>query len=402
MNRTSADDEQSSEALFKEARQRRHRRRAIATATIAVVVVAAVALAVGPRLLNGREAPRNPSGLPSPGIAADRRTGATIVYAYKNLRVISADSGAARTLPLPAPQGGSSDLSMVRVGRSLVLNRGDTAWLYPPGLRGAPVDLGPSLRIIPGPIATEVWIWSDPCAESTACTNATIGARNGVVRLVDESGRQVAPPVALPASANWFPTGQSVTAGLVLAVAYGPGTDRTVIWDPRSNALRALAGYPLAAHGDWVATGGGSACPPHCSIRITYLRSGHTRRISLPPGIEASGPGAASPDGSTLAVLGTLNGADTQWPDAVIVVSLRSGAVRALPGVAAALHSAYGPPSISWSTSGWLLASRIGGSAVLAWHPGDLRMVVLQRVTLPVPHLAPPESQTEDPTLFAL
>lgn len=401
LERTAADEKQGAEALFKEARQRRHRRWAIGTAIAAAVVVAGVAVAFGPRLVGGPTAGPHPSGVSPPAIAASR-IGATIVYAYKNLRIVDANSGATRTLPLPTQAGGSSDLSMLIAGRSLVLNRGDTAWLYQPSLRGAPIDLGPSLRVIPGPVDGEVWIWSDPCAKEPACTNAANEPFNGTVRLVDDSGHQIAPPAPLPINANWFPTGQSLSAGLVLAVAYGPGSDRTEIWDPKSNdVVRVLASYPFAAHGDWIATEAGSACPPRCSIRVTSLQSGKTQSISLPPGVDASGPGAVSPDGATLALLGTLYGHPTHWPGAVIVVSLRSGTARVLPATDVALHSAYGPPPISWSSNGWLFATRIGGSAVLAWHPGARGMAVLPRVRLPNPRLAPPRAQTEDPTMVA-
>ena len=60
----------------------------------------------------------------------DVRTGATLVYAFNDLRILDADSGATQVLPLPAPYGGSRDLAMVTVGHSFLLNRGNTAWLY--------------------------------------------------------------------------------------------------------------------------------------------------------------------------------------------------------------------------------------------------------------------------------
>ncbi len=327
------------------------------------------------------------------------RTGATLVTAFHNLRIVDADSGATRTVPLPAPAGGSDDLSMTKIGRSLILNRGNSAWLYRPGLRGVPLDLGPSLRVIQGPTKNEVWIWSIPCAESI-CSDAANEATNGTVRLVDDAGRQIGSPVPLPADANWFPTGESFNAGLVLTVAYGPGPPgRSEIWQPTSDqVLRTLSGEPLAAENDWFALESTQSCPPDCSIQITNARSGNVQTIRLPHGMDVSGPGAVSPDGSKLALLGSVHG----WPADVIVIDLATRALQVLPNSSLALRSAYGSPPISWSETGWLFATRIGGSDVLAWRPGLRKMELLPKVKLPILHLDPPQFQRSIPTMVAL
>ncbi len=177
LDKRTADEGQQAQLLFKEARQRRRRRWAIGIGIAVAVVIAGLAFTVesrspmDPAVLSNRS-PITPTAL------AVSRTGATLVTAYNNLQVVDADSGATRTVPLPAPAGGSDDLSLTKVGRSFILNRGDIAWLYRPGLQGTPLDLGPSLRVIPGPVTSQVWIWSNPCAE-TGCSNAAENASNG-------------------------------------------------------------------------------------------------------------------------------------------------------------------------------------------------------------------------------
>ena len=125
---TAADD-RNAQLLFKEARRRRRRLRIMWMAMGATVIVALVGLGL---TLDGSSSPPSSSvGSPAhPVWPPHLRTGATLVYALNDLRILDADSGATRVLPLPAPYGGSRDLAMVTVGHSLLLNRGDTAWLY--------------------------------------------------------------------------------------------------------------------------------------------------------------------------------------------------------------------------------------------------------------------------------
>jgi hypothetical protein len=388
--------------LFKEARQRR-RRRLIGRLTIAIVVlVAALVVTLNSGVIEGSTSRANPSP-PVPTAASVSRTGATLVAAYSSLRIINADSGATSTLPLPAPAGLSSDLAMIKIGRSLVLSRGDMAWLYGPGLHGPPLDLGPSLRVIPGPTDGQMWIWSEPCAEAV-CTAPALAQTNGTVRLVDAAGHQIGAPIPLPVDTNWFPTGQSVGSGLVLAVAYGSGTsNQTEIWDPRSHAPpKALPSYPLAASGDWIATESTKDCPPRCSIQLNDVQSGKSQAVSLPRGVTVSGPGAISPDGGRIALLGTFHGRRGEWPSIVVVVDLETRTSQVLRNSGRLLQSAYGPPPVSWSSSGWLFATRIGGQDVATWRPGLRAMVILPRVRLPAVHLDPPQFQTEDPNLLVL
>ena len=177
-------EELDAQLLFKEARQRRRRLRMVRSIFVVAIVAAADVLAFALHVIPGPASRSHPSDS-QPPLASAPRSGATLVYAYSDLRVINADTGVSRSLPLPAPQGGSSDLSVVRIGGSLLLNRDNTAWLYRPGLHGPPVDLGPSLRVIPGPTANEAWIWSDPCAATVVCSIDGNGLGQGELRLVD-------------------------------------------------------------------------------------------------------------------------------------------------------------------------------------------------------------------------
>jgi hypothetical protein len=325
------------------------------------------------------------------------------VSAYHNLQVINADTGSIRSLPLPAPPGGSSDLSLVKIGTSLLLNRGNTAWLYRPGLQGPPLDLGPSLRTIPGPTANEAWIWSDPCAATVGCF--ANGLQQGEVRLVDTSGRQVGQPIALPADATWFPTGQVVSAGLILAVAsIGPNAEE--IWNPISNRVTRILprANVFAASGDLVASTNGSRCLPHCTVDLMNVQTGIGQSILLPTDVIITGGGTFSPNGSTLALAVGIGGSWPQLhPTAVALLDVRTPAVRLLPGTREVLNPNYGSENVSWSSSGRLFAAAIGGTSVLSWRPGTHRATVLPNAKLPVlsPKL-PPQFQSEYPTLIAM
>jgi len=400
LDESSLVEQQKAELLFREARQRR-RRRWVSRISIAVaVVLAGLALGIGLWLVRGPAShPYQSNSIPLAGTSS--QTGATLVYASDNVRVFNADSGASRSLPLPAPAGGSSDLSMVKVGSSVVLNRGNRAWLYGPGLDGPPVDLGPSLRVIPGPADDQIWIWSDPCAEGLGCSYADTEPQNGVMQLVGASGDRVGLPIPLPVDANWFPTGQTVNAGIVLSIAYGPGLSRDEIWNPTSNhVVRALPDGVIATHGDLIASGDGNACHSNCAIQITNVETGKGQTILLPPGTDASGLGAYSPDGSTLAFAVGPGGSRSQWPTTIVVVSVRTGAVRVLSGTEQGIKSYPGDPNISWSNTGWLFVDEIGSTHLLAWRSGNASAEFLPSVKLPP--LGPPQSQTGSPSMIAL
>jgi len=378
-------EELDAQLLFREARQRRRRRRTVRSVIVVAVVAAMVVLGFGLHVIPGTGSRSHPSDS-RPPLAPDIRSGATLVYAYDNLRVINADTGASRPLPLPAPQGGSSDLSMVRIGGSLLLNRGNTAWLYGTGLHGPPVDLGPSLRVIPGPIASEAWIWSDPCGASVGCDDD--GLQQGQLRLVDTSGNQVGSPISLPADATWFPTGDVVNAGLVLAVA-SIGPDAEEIWNPITDqVVRVFPGADvLAASGDVVAWTSGRACLPDCTVHFTDVQTGIEQTFDLPSGVAGADEGAFSPDGSTFALPVGIGGPPGTHPGALALVDLRTHSVSLLPGTEEALGPRYGsqvaPQVAFWSSSGWLFVTLVGGSQVLVWRPGDERATVLPKVRLP-------------------
>jgi len=336
------------------------------------------------------------------------------VYSFNNLRVMNADTGASRTLPLPAPVGGASDRAMVRMGDWLLLNRGDRAWLYRGDLRGAPVDLGSSLRIIPGPSDDDVWLWWDPCAVAPAgapgCSGAESDYGQGDVRLVDLSGHQIGHPVALPLSgtpgsksgAGWFPTGDAVDGGLVLSEAYGPSNAE--VWDPTLN--RVIRVFPdadvLASAGHLVAWVSNAPCLPRCTVHLTNVRTGMTTPLALPTGAAAIEEAAFSPDGGTLAIPVGLGGAwPGHYPTALVLVDVATGTVSLLPGSEQTPSPNFGSFDATWSDSGWLFYAAYGSTHVLAWHPGAPRAVVLSKVSLP--RLPQPGSQGQQlPSLIAL
>ena len=381
-------EQQDTQVLFEEARQRRRRLRLVGAAIVLVVAAAATALGVGIFDLLPAGPGSHPSGS-RPSVVAHNRTGATLVYSFNNLRVINADTGASRTLPLPGPTGGASDGAMVRIGDSLLLNKGDTAWLYRSGLIGSPVDLGPSLRIIPGPAPNEVWLWLDPSA--------------GYVRLVDFSGHQIGPPIALPVDTPpnaWFPTGEVVGTDLVLEGVEGG----EAVWDPISNRVTSevpndasviAAGGHLVA---WMTNG-----PCQCTVHLTNVQTGLEQDLPLPTkAVTFPGGGAFSPDGATLAVSVGLGGAwPGRHPTALALVDLRTRAVRILPGSEQRPIPNYGAFNATWSRTGWLFYTAYGFTHVLAWHPGDQRALVLPKAR--ISQLPPPGSGGQQlPSLIAL
>lgn len=208
------------EALFKEARRRRRRLRLLWVVIALALVGCVVEIGFGFHVLS-RPSIQSRSAGTGAVVSAQLHTGVTLVYAFNDLRVIDADTGATRTLPMPASSGGSGDLGMVHVGGSLLLNRGNTAWLYPNGVAGSPRSLGPSDGVFWGPTRNEAWIWSQPCQPAFGCADYRDGPRMGSIRLVDGSGATIVSPVQLPG--GWYPTGVAGHAGIVLreVPAYG-------------------------------------------------------------------------------------------------------------------------------------------------------------------------------------
>jgi hypothetical protein len=319
------------------------------------------------------------------------------VYSYDNLRVINADTGASRTLPLPAPAGGASDRAMVRIGDSLLLNRGDRAWLYRADLRWAPVDLGPSLRIIPGPSNHAVWLWWDPCAVAPAkapgCSSAEGEYGQGDVRLVDFSGRPTGQPIPLPLGvassgksdpSSWIPTGDVVDGGLVLSNVYGPA--REEVWDPTSNrVIRFLPDANVLASTEqivaWVTA---RPCPTRCMVHFTNVASGVTSDLPLPARAVAIDQAAFSPDGATLAIPVGLGGAwPGRYPTALVVVDLARRTVTLLAGSEQRPSPNFGAFNATWSSSEWVFYAAFGSPHVLAWHLGAARALVVSKVRLP-------------------
>jgi hypothetical protein len=397
-----AEDDQNAQLLFKEARRRRRRLRImwIAIGTTAVVFVVSLGLT-----LNLFSSPPTPSvGVTAqPGWPPHLRTGATLVYALNDLRVLDADSGDSRMLPLPAPYGGSRDLGMVSIGHSLLLNRGDHAWLYRGSIISEPVDLGPSDGVFRGPNSDEAWIWTQPCAPVIGCTNYD-APQMGSVHLIDSSGRQIGAAVVLPGTDGWYPTGLAGTGGMVLSQLppYGNHSNQQEVWDPLTD--RVVHAFKNA---DVLGAGGNTYvwetaapyCMAGCSLHVLNVRTGSQRTVRLPSGVIATGDVAISPDGSTIAITGALGRISrVPYPQAVLLIGARTRVARVLAGSEQPTNPNLGPMALTWSANGWLFSSTVGKTTVDAWRPGENQARALPKLRLPkVTHLV-----NEDPSLIAL
>ena len=401
IEKPTAADDQNAQLLFKEARRRRRRLRMIRMAMGAIVIVVFVGL--------GLTLGRTPSPPSSGGATAHPiwpphlRTGVTLVYALNDLRILDADSGATQVLPLPAPYGGSRDLAMVTVGHSLLLNRGNTAWLYSGTINGKPVDLGASDGVFRGPNSNEAWVWTQPCAPILGCTNYN-APQMGSVHLVDGSGRQIGAAVALPGVDGWYPTGDAGHDGIVLQQLppYGNHDNQQEIWNPLTDRV-----VHVFANANILGAGGSSVvwetakpyCRTNCSVHVLNTANGSERTVRLPPGIAgAFADVAISPDGRTIAATVALR-YESLIPDpqAVLLIGPRSRVAKLLTGSKQLTYPNLGPMSLTWSTNGWLFSSVVGKTTVEAWRPGESQARVLPKVKLPKFRLV-----NEDPSLIAL
>jgi hypothetical protein len=333
-------------------------------------------------------------------------TRVSLVWALDSLHVINADTGEGLTLPMPAPEGMSGDGMVVAHG-SLILNRGEKTWLYPPGFARPPVDLGTSARTIVTPSGNGVWLWDTGPFNDPGTMD--------VMRQVDFTGHQVSPTV--PVGTDWFPTGEVVDQGLVFIPRFGGPID---IWDPASRKVLTKFGdgtAEIAASGHefaWVNAG----CLSHCVVHVTDVRTetegfriSKERVFALPPGVwPIERGGVFSPDGATLAVsalLGRfLRGGHpaserfVQTAEVVVVVDIASGTARVLPGSKRSSTFQRALPLI-WSPNDWLFFTDYGSPYVEAWHPGLRTAGVLPNVRLP--HLPPPGPRGQRlPSLIAV
>jgi len=397
-----AADEQKAQLLFKEARRRRRRLRIIWITIAAALVVALVSFGLTFHRLSS-SATRAVAIETQLGWPSHLRTGTTLIYALNDLRVLGADSGHSRMLPLPAPYGGSRDLGMVPVGNSLLLNRGNTAWLYPVGIRTAPSDLGPSDGVFRGPSSGQAWIWSQPCQPIIGCTNYD-APQMGSLHLVDSAGRQLAPPVALPGVDGWYPTGLAGTAGIVLSQLpeYGNHDNEEEVWNPLTNqVVHVFANATVIGAGGnlvvWIPTA--PYCRTGCSVHVLDIRTGSERTVQLPPGVTTTGNTEVSPDGSTIAMTAALGGTSrVPYPQAVLLIHPHNRMARVLAGSEQATNPNLGPMALTWSRNGWLFSSTVGTTTVRAWRPGESRARALPNLRLPkITHLV-----NEDPSLIAL
>ena len=402
LEESTAADDQNAQLLFKEARRRRRRLRTmwIAMGTTAIVVF----VGLGLTLDRSSSPPTSSVGVTAqPGWPPHLRTGATLVYALNDLRILDADSGATRVLPLPAPYGGSRDLAMVTVGRSFLLNRGNTAWLYSGSINRKPVDLGPSDGVFEGPNSNEAWVWTQPCAPILGCTNYN-APQMGSVHLVDGSGRQIGAAVALPGVNGWYPTGLAGNAGMVLQQLppYGNHRNQQEIWNPLTDRV-----VHVFANADVLGSGGNTVvwetaapyCRTNCSLHLLNALNGSERTVQLPPGVAATGEVAISPDGRTIAITAALGGTSrAPYPQAVFLIGTHTQVAKMLSGSEQPTNPDFGPRALAWSTNGWLFSSTIGKTTVEAWHPGESQARVLPKLRLPkITHLV-----NEDPSLIAV
>ena len=321
------------EALFKEARRRRRRLRVFWAVVLLALVGCALGFGFGFHVLSRPANQQRSAGTPAQA-PARLHTGVNLVYAFDDLRVIDADTGASRALPLPAPYGSIGDLGMVRVGNSLLLNRGNTAWLYSNGVSGSPTDLGPSDGVFQGPSRNEAWVWSRPCQQTIGCAYDN-AALTGNVQLINSSGTKVGSPVQLPGRAGWTPTGFATDAGIVLSgrPAYGNGEE---IWNPLTNHVeRTLPNaYVIGAAGDLVVSQSRHYCGgefTECSVRMTNLSGGTERTVRLPRGVSVGGA-AVSPNHRTIALAAWLSRtAQRPDPKVIALIDVRTGAATMLP-----------------------------------------------------------------------
>ena len=397
----SAAVEQEAQLLFKEAHQRRRRLRIIWVTIVSAVVAVVVLLGLAFQFWAGPASRPVGDGAPPVG-PAHLRTGATLVYAFTDLRVLDADSGHSRVLPLPAPYGGSRDLAMVPVGSSLLLNRGNTAWLYAGDIDAAPLDLGPSDGVFAGPNGGEAWIWTQPCQPVLGCTNYE-APQMGAVRLVDDAGSQIGPSVALPGDSGWYPTGLAGSAGIILSQlpAYGDQSNDQELWNPLTDRVVHRFGNAqvVGTFGNLVLwESSGRQCTTRCSVHVLDLRTGTDRSVQLPSGVTPTGYASNSPEDSTIAMTGVL-GDPSRIPDPQVVIVFHPSdrVARILAGSEQATDPNLGPMAISWSTNGWLFSFTVGTTDVRAWRPGETQARVLPELRLPqVSHLV-----NEDPSLIA-
>jgi hypothetical protein len=397
-----AQDDQNAQLLFKEARRRRRRLRImwIAIGTTAIVVFGTF----GFTLDRSSSPPTQSVGSTAqPGWPAHLSTGATLVYALNDLRILDADSGASRVLPLPAPYGGSRDLAMVTVGRSFLLNRGDTAWLYSGSTNWQPVDLGRSDGVFRGPNNNEAWVWTQPCAPILGCTNYN-APQMGSVHLVDGSGHSIGAPVALPGVDGWYPTGVAGKAGMVLQQLppYGSHRNQQELWNPLTDrVVHVFANaYVLGAGGNTVVWETAAPyCRTNCSLHVHNALNGSERTVRLPSGVTATGDVAISPDGRTIAVTAALSYASLiPDPQAVFLIGPGTQVAKMLTGSERLTKPNLGPMSLTWSTNGWLFSWTVGRTTIEAWRPGESQARVLPKLRLPTfTHLF-----DEDPSLIAL
>jgi hypothetical protein len=396
-----AEDNQNAQLLFKEARRRRRRVRIMWTAMAAMAIAASVGL--GLTLDRSSSPPSASVGTTAHPIwPPNLRTGATLVYALNDLRIIDADFGTSRTLPMPAPYGGSGDLGMVTVGHSFLLNRGNTLWLYSETTKWKPVDLGPSDGVFRGPNHNEAWVWTQPCSPILGCTNYN-APQMGSVHLVDSSGRQMGTAVALPGVDGWYPTGIAGKTGIVLQQlpSYGNHRNDLELWNPLSDRV-----VHVFANANVLGAGGDSVvwetaapyCRTNCSLHVLNILNGSERTVRLPSGVTATGDVAISPDGRTIAATVALSYASLiPDPQAVVLIGPRTQAATVLTGSKRLTNPSLGPMSLTWSTNGWLFSSTVGKTTVEAWRPGASQARVLPKVRLPKFKLV-----NEDPSLIAL
>ena len=394
-----AEDDQSAQLLFKEARRRRRRLRIMWMAVGAIVIV--VLVGIGLTLDRPSRPPTSSVGPTAhPVWPPHLRTGATLVYALNDLRILDADTGTSRTFPMPAPYGGSRDLAMVTVGRSFLLNRGNTAWLYSGSTNGKPVDLGPSDGVFRGPNSNEAWVWTQPCAPILGCTNYN-APQMGSVHLVDAAGRKIGAPVALPGVDGWYPTGDAGRDGIVLQQLppYGNHRNELELWNPLTDRV-----VHVFANANVLGAGGNSVvwetaapyCRTNCSLHVLNALNGSERTVRLPSSVTA-GDVAISPDGRTIAVAVWLSHASRiPDPKAVFLIDPHTQVAKMLRGSKQLTYPNLGPMSLTWSTNGWLFSSTVGKTTVEAWRPGQSQARVLPKLRLPKFTLI-----NEDPSLIA-
>jgi hypothetical protein len=325
---------------------------------LGVLVVARLAVSGG---LSEPIAPPTPTEPPlqrapvAPGPAGVRLT-----LGGRQLFLLDTAAGAVTPIPMP---GNAERVNVLRQGESTVLvERGERAWVVPAGRSGPLRDLGPVSGVLPAEEEDRIWLVT------------TRYGRSEQAYLLDQvrlpSGRRLA---RLALTYRTAPVAV-VPQGVLAADLDGA----LVLVDPATGKVRRLAeqAHFVDAHGSLVAW-----LDPD-GLHLRDLARGQERLVAPPPGVPdwlalsisltptvcCDQLGAFAPDGRTLVAYVRLSGRDTPG---LAVVDPATAKARILPGQEGASPTDC-IPCLTWSSDGWLFFFAHGPamSSLATWRPG--------------------------------